>query len=153
MNSACIRAVRFFGVLVGLVLVADLFHSPFDWRGAAARLAISFPLVVPWSLLKRKWAQALAYLLLWVDLILSFGVVMLYFMFGQALGMEPMLSQAALAAFAVFCVCAPSILLMRNLYSGGSGRPIQSPQNSAGSRPASTDFSASESPSAPAPRG
>ena len=117
MKTIPVLAVRMLGVLVGLLLLTDLFRASFDWRIAASRLTMVLPMLIPWSLLKKRWSQAVVYFALWVDLVLSFGLVATYFAFVHALGSDAFPASVAIAAGAIFCVCAPSLLLMRGTFS------------------------------------
>lgn len=128
MKNVPLSVVRALGVFVALVLLSDLFGGPFDWQIAVLRLVISLPLLVPWSLLKAKWSRAVVYFLLWGDLVVSFGLVVAYFGFTRALGSNSFPASVAIAAGAVFFVCAPSLLLMRRMSSPASIGSIQSIQ-------------------------
>lgn len=134
MKTVPVILVRVLGVLVSLVLLADLFRTPFDWQIVALRLAVSLPLLVPWSLLKKKWSQAVVYFALWSDLLLSFGLVISYFSFARVLGPDAFPVSVAVASGAVFCICAPSLMMMRRTFSTAPEEPIQPPQTTIGSR-------------------
>lgn len=122
------RAVRVLGILVGLLLLADLFRSSFDWQNTAVRLAISLPLLVPWSLLKKRWIQAIVYFCLWADLMLCFTLVISFFIFGRTFGADVYPASVAIGGLVIFLVCVPSLFLMRRTFSRISGEPIQAPQ-------------------------
>ena len=117
MKTFPVLAVRVLGVLVGLLLLTDLFRASFDWRIVASRLTMVLPILIPWSLLKKRWSQAVVYFALWVDLVLSFGLVATYFAFAHALGSDAFPVSVTIAAGAIFCVCAPSLPLMRRTFS------------------------------------
>lgn len=119
------RAVRVLGILVGLLLLADLLRSSFDWQNTAVRFAISLPLLVPWSLLNKKWSQATVYFLLWIDLLLSFTLVISFFIAERAFGPNVYPASVAVAGVAVFVVCVPSLFLMRREFSRMSEESIQ----------------------------
>jgi hypothetical protein len=116
MISLSVIVVRTLGIMVAVALLVDLLRSPVNWQIVVVRFIICIPLLIPWSLLKKKWSQSLIYSLLWADLLLSFILVTSYFAFVEIVGSDTPPPSLPKAGAAVFISCASTLFFMRRAF-------------------------------------